>query len=480
MPAASPNAPRFFSPGSAYNAERGLLYLFDHHSVLVVRAWPDPRAWRLGRSGPWKGARPIGLDLATPDRTVRATSANGQRRHANQAQAFTVIPPQQRRLAASFGQRAWPLHCLFSRVPGSQQLARVCPALAAGLAFHASLRPAVAQPFRSARALLAKPPARIARAVADWLGFPPGRATVRVLRRLPAALCGPGNLQLLRRALAQPSLRRALCHLPRFNVAVLSLLHHLLHPTGPVRSAGPMLQRLAALPSRGATEARSSIAALVHTWAEAWPQRPLPRLITLAQLSRLRQQANVELHSPERIRRWALPLGPFATPPIQPDNVLGLELRPLGTVDQLLAEAAHMGHCIGSRHYVSDSVGGAGFGYAVLGSPTGPASRRERATAWVVPDGGGRVALEQIHGPSNHPPSEALVAAVNIWIHQHNYPHLAPRRRGDPLDRQRKLGRTLRVVRVRRPAAGPPPMPRPRLPPPCASQQQLLPFIAPF
>lgn len=475
-------APRHFSPGSAYVPEQGKLYLFDPSGVLVVRAWPDPRAWRLGRVGPWKGARPIGLDLAAPDRKARPSSERCRRKLACQAQAFAAIPVEQRRLAARFGTRAWPLHCLFSRVPGSMQLAQLCPALAAGLAFHSKLRPAVTRPYRSTRALLAKPPAFIARSVAAWLGFPPGRATVRVLRRLPPSLCGPADLRLLQQALAHPSLRRSLCHLPRINGAVLTLLHHQLAPSSPIRSAGPLLQHLARLPAVQAGAARGRLAGLIPAWKEAWPDRPLPPLISPSQLDKLRAHAHAELASPERLRLWAHALGPFATAPVPPDNGLGLELRPLACVDHLIAEAEFMCHCIASREYVRDSVQGTGLGYAVRGSPTGLHGLRERATVWVVRADHGHARLAQLHGPGNEPPTESLVAAVQAWIHQHNYPDIAPRVRGDAFDRQRHLGHTLRVMRVRRHGPRPPtvPVPHTRLAPPPPGQQQLLPFIAPF
>lgn len=475
MPAPASNTPRRFDPGSAFNPERGLLYLFDHQGVLVVRPWPDPRAWRLGLAGPWKGARPIGLDLGAPDRRPRGR-APARRRHRCQAQAFAAIPTLQRRQAASFGQRAWPLHCLFTRVPEAVGLAQLCPALAAGLAFHASLRPAVTKPYRSARALLTKPPPHIARAVAAWLGFPPGRATVRVLRRLPAALCGPANLRLLQEGLTDPAIARSLRHIASLNPAVMVLLRQLLDPAAPVVAAGPLFQRLGDLPAAELPRAVGALHFAPQRWAEAWPQRPMPALHSLRQIDLLVARAHAELESPARVRAMAQALGPFAAPPIKPDNVLGLKLEPLSTVDHVLQEALRMGHCIASRRTIEDSVGGQGFGYAVSTTLALPVVRPERATAWIVPVGEGCYQLAQLQGPRNAPPSEALAAALRVWIHQHNYPHLAPRRRGDQLDRQRATGRTLRVVRHRRPAparARPAVQPRPPTPPPQGHQLAL-------
>ena len=475
-------APRRFEPGSAFMPERGKLYLFERDSALVVRPWPDPRAWRLGATGPWTGARPIGLDLAAPDRRRRHRRPLHRRRQAAQAAAFALIPDDQRRLAASFGDRAWPLHCLFTRVPGAMELARLCPALAAGLAFHASLRPRVARPYRSARALLGKPPPRIARAVGRWLGFGRDRATVRVLRRLPPALCSPGNLRLLQRALAMPAVAKALTHLPTMNAAVLTTLHHLLDPAGPVQRAGPLLQLMARLPQRSATVARSQLAGAVASWAEAWPGRPMPELRSFRQLHRLRNQADAELASPARLLAWAEPLGPFAAPMADPTNAQGLWLRPLTDVQSLIDEAGVMGHCLASRLYVEHCAQGLGSAYAVRGALRPDQPGRERATVWLGPGRDGRAELGQLLGPGNHPVSDTLSATVRTWLHHHNHPDLAPRLRGDDADLARTKGRTLRVVRHRhgRSADGaraPTPTHQAPQSPPCQLQ---LGFIPPF
>ena len=178
--------PRKFKPGTNWMPDRGKLYLFTTRDVIVVRPWPDPMAWRLGTEGPWHSVRPYGLPLDAPELLLR--ECGGPRIH-QYARAFAAIPERQRRLAARFGGRAWHLHALFSRVPGSQELARRNPALAAALACSWLLRKPVKRPLRSARSLLRKPGPQICRAVSAWLGLGGARSTVRILGKIPPEDC---------------------------------------------------------------------------------------------------------------------------------------------------------------------------------------------------------------------------------------------------------------------------------------------------
>jgi hypothetical protein len=270
------STPRSFDPGSAY--KDGKLYLFDGQGVLVVRAWPAPRAWRLGLDGPWKGARPIGLDLAAPDK-LRASSS---RRLRCQAQAFAEIPVVQRRAAARFGDRAWSLHCLFTRVQGAIGLAERCPALAAGLAHANSLRPPVGKPMRSARALLRRPGPRTARQVAEWLGFEPSRAVVRVLGKLEPGSCGVRNLRALRWALANPRLRKFLLHASRLHQPLLHLLSLMAEPAWDTSVGNAVLVTVADRPPQRAWPLVARIESLQCSWPELWPRRPLSDLVSVA------------------------------------------------------------------------------------------------------------------------------------------------------------------------------------------------------
>lgn len=45
-----------FVPGMGFS--NGKLSRFDKYGVTVIRAWPDPRAWRKTRTTPWRCIRP--------------------------------------------------------------------------------------------------------------------------------------------------------------------------------------------------------------------------------------------------------------------------------------------------------------------------------------------------------------------------------------------------------------------------------------
>ncbi len=462
--------PRRFEHGSAY--KDGKLYLFDDRSVLVVRAWPEPRAWRLGLEGAWKGARPLGLDLAAPD-TLRPRS---RRRKRCQAQAFEVIPVAQRRAAARFGERAWPLHVLFTRVPGAMELAERCPALAVGLAFSRQLRPPVARPLRSARALLRDPGPRTARRVAGWLGFEPSRATVRVLSRLPARLCSPGLLRIIRDALAGSVLRKVLLHAPALERPFTGLLWTMSQPGWSLEIASPVLSAVAAAPRERAWRLVGRLQTIGELWPELWPVRPPPRLVSLRQVHRLRDRLLEDQTSPTRLRALAESLGGFPLPPVPGGPCDGFRIDPLSSVDALLYEGEHMQHCIGTRDYVSACARHRGFAYHV--QPLAPSLRLhpgQQATAWITPGEAGRWALAELRALDNAEPQPVLCRAVEHWLDLQDQPgHL--RRLALP---EEARGRTLRVRRLRRGVA-PAHRQAPPRPAPPLGQQLGLDFEIPF
>ncbi len=464
------STPRRFDPGSAF--KDGMLYLFSDDSALVVRAWPDPRAWRLALEGTWKGARPIGLDLAAPDK-VRSSSS---RRLRCQAQAFSVIPASQRRAAARFGVRAWALHSLFTRVPGALQLAERCPALAAGLAFATCLRPPVQQPLRSARALLRRPGPHSAQQVADWLGFEPSRALVRVLGKLEPGSCGVQNLRAIGRAMANPRIRKFLLHTPRLHQPLLRLLAVVTGPDWDTTVGNAVLVALASRPPQRAWPLVARIEYLQRSWSELFPQRRLPELVAVRQVNRLHAELMNELSSPEFLRSLARALGGFPLPPLNGGLIGGVRISPLRSVDDLLAEGEAMQHCIGSRRYVEDCVRGRGFGYRVgVEAPGLRGHEGLQATAWISPTAERRWQLGELRSVGNVAPLPLLNQAVERWLQDQNEPLSLPA----PEIPEAARGRTLRVVRCRR---------RPactrrgaRAPRPSAQGQQLqLGFMVPF
>jgi hypothetical protein len=464
------STPRSFASGAAFAA--GKLYIFREDSALVVRAWPDPRAWRLGLEGPWRGARPVGLDLAAPDK-LRPGSAWRRR---CEARAFAPIPRDRRRAAARFGDRGWPLHNLFTRVPGALALAELCPALAVGLAFSHLLRAPVRKPQRSARALLRSPGPRMARDVAAWLGFEPSRAVTRVLRKIEPRCCDAGNIIIVRAALQDRQLRKVLLHADRLGKPALVLLGWAVDPGWRPGLDTAVVNAAVRLHDRLAWGVVGDILHLRPWWADVWPERPLPRLVSVPQIARLAARVNAGLDSPRYLRSLAENLGGFPTPPLPGGLMDGYRFEPLYSVDDLIAEGCAMEHCIGSRPYVGRCARGEGFGYRVEAvAPQLVGQPQNRATVWIDRGEGQRWELGGLQARGNAEPSFLLREVVKHWLGLQDFTNpvrvLAERtQQHDP---------TLALI--------PPPLrPRrlgrqpPRRPPPAQGHQLGLQFDVPF
>ncbi len=410
--------PREFQPGSAY--KDGKLYLFSGHELLVVRAWPQPAAWRLGLDGPWRGARPLRLELDAPERWAALPEEHGLREYhlrllRNQAAAFEVIPAAQRLEAARYAERAWCMHVLFSRVPGALDLARVNPALAVGLAFHGALRPRVARPLRSARTLLAQPGPRTAQRVAGWLGFDPSRTVVRTLRKLEHAQCTPWKIALLQQALGQLDTHKLLCHLPSFNGPVFALLELLLDLAVPVQQANGLALMLAALAPDATREAEAQLRDTCCTWSAAFPGKPMPRLRSLAQLEQLHLDACVQLGAP--VYHWGGQRQLMPPPPVVAIETPAVRIQPLSSPTLQREEGRVMAHCVGNTDHLLQAARGKGYGYAAWLVVDG---EEQRATAWVVAQDDGTVKLKSLRARLNHHPAREIELAVRAWVGAHN------------------------------------------------------------
>ncbi len=462
--------PRAFQRGSAFRD--GKLYLFTERGVLVVRTWPDPRAWWRGQRCGWRGVVPRGLDLGAPERLV--TSPEPSRRLRCMAEAFSVVPVEQRLEAARYGELGWAMHNLFARVPGALELSRNCPALAAGLAQAAVMRPRCSRPWRSARRLLRSPGPATARRVARWLGFDASRGVVRVLRRLDPGLCTARNIRILRRALADDDLRRSLFHTRRLAEPLLVLL--MVAASSPVRVGGALYRTVAEAPRREVQEALHVVLDLVELWCHLQPPGPLPRLVSRGQVERLFVRGLRELDSPVRLQALAEERGGLPAPPLGGAGLRGLLIQPLSSVGALVEEGARMGHCIGSRSYVKDCLEGRGYAYRVSASEPGLSCiRGTRATAWVVPSDRGGWILAALHAAGNEEPVPLVREALDEWLGFHR-PPLGPMHSWPP---PQDRGRTLRVRRYRgrgiRVAS-----PAPQRPPPPLGEQLGLAFAMPF
>ena len=225
--------------GTVFQEESRKLCVFEKASILVLRGWPKPAAWRKTVKSDWYHCRPeIGflsgkLDVerpktpnmklppsrpdATRNRDSVATGALAWRRWHN------LTPEEVRNAIAPLPKRCWHMLSLIARCGrAALDLAHSNPALAYALAsnwvFH---KPAVQRPLRSARALLAK--GKKQRDIMAWLGFPPTESARKILRKVERRSLRITALLYLSQSLTVPEVVKALSHLPRINASALRI-----------------------------------------------------------------------------------------------------------------------------------------------------------------------------------------------------------------------------------------------------------------
>ena len=262
---------RFTRDGVAF--KNGKFYWFSEEGVLVLKPWPDPRAWTKDANHGWNASRkradrvfafyidntvydkppelpadlyefpgdektggaPVYTPLSDefPDILVlkEAAPPNGDYdavrnyRQYEERRAISLyirfIPMTVRTELRRYAERRWHLLSLCARCPGAMDLSRSNPALlfalASNWAFH---KPAVKMPVRAARSLVN----RKQRVILKWLGFPATESVRRLLAKIrPDALTVP-RLLWLREHLPDPACLVLLQHLPRINDTVLRLV----------------------------------------------------------------------------------------------------------------------------------------------------------------------------------------------------------------------------------------------------------------
>ena len=216
----------------------GKLYHFEPRSAVVMRLWPEMRAWRRTPCTPWAHTRRRADEIlcraplrpgqieeiaARRDALVGPLSPDQWyepyfREAAAWSRSLSTIPDREREIASRFKDRRWHLLAMMARCPGAADLLESNPALGFALASPWVLhQPAVRQPMRTMRALVNRPQARIQ----AWLGFPATERVRRILRRIDPGALSARLLPSLRRGLRDDAVTHLLAHLPRINEEVL-------------------------------------------------------------------------------------------------------------------------------------------------------------------------------------------------------------------------------------------------------------------
>jgi hypothetical protein len=410
----------------------GKFYLFTNGTMLVVRGWPELRAWRKTPTRPWQQVRPE-LRLGHPDLLVADHTPRTQRLPRELAAQLSVagdderdelaegglpsppppwlpaqlaleaearqrlaatFPPDIQAVLAPFAARQWHLAVLLARCPGALDLVRSNPALAFCLASSWCFRrQPVRWPLRSVRRLLK----RRQRDMLAWLGFPATESMVRLLRKVPPAACQVPHLLNLRRIARDSWSVPYVRHLPRLNATALTLL-----------ACRGLRAELTPRLVREMTEAApdGEVSATLRLLEDTWEMGILlggfrhPPFASLRQLRRTHDALVQELRR-DHARRAAEEAIPFPPPPLPgtPD------ILPLTTAADLVQEGEEMRHCVaiyGPRVWAGEC-----YVYRVL--------RPTRATVSLVRQGR-RWELEQVAGIANAEVPANTVATVRHWV----------------------------------------------------------------
>ena len=401
--------------------KNGKVYDFDNSSVLVMKGWPDPRAWvKTSRKGwhhdrkkadkffsswlfPESGRPPSESpdpstvecpdylnhgDLTDEERAQRwashrkAVIREWKEKH-QLADFFDRIPPEIRHALLQYSDRKWHLLNLFARCPGAFDLHVSNPALFYALASHWVFhKPAVRQPMRAARSLVRKKQKDIQR----WLGFPATESARKILRRIPRMALSVENLLYLRDTLHDPERAKILAHLPRINAGALRLINdrRLMDHLAP-----RVIEEVGNDPEND--DYANTYRMLIDLFRMNQQLRagPLPICFhSLRRIKELHDELATRLDDAEYYDDDLAEPVVFPPPPYHGTETI----VPISTPDELRKEGREMQHCVGS--YARNVARGGCYIYRVLSPVRATLSITIRAGNW---------SLDQIQMASNKP-----------------------------------------------------------------------------
>lgn len=361
------------------------LYIVTNKEVLVLRAWPNPQAWRLRKR--WEGCRP-NFKICNPRRLGRTSYHR----------FLATIPTDVRKLIASFPEFHWELLTFAARCGDrAVLLLKENPALGFALALnHLLIWPRPAQPMHLARKLLKKRRRDIAAAV----GFPRRESVVKMLARVHPASVGVMDIHNLRLAVCRGLLPPYASHIPVITTGVIALL-------SPVYWQSVHPRVVFEVSRKSVKHTCPNFAAALEDIIQRRGRHGLPGLTAR------------ELQSPKHL--WKEYHRVIALPPIQPDRyefpkapIPGTStIVPIETEDDLYVEGKTMDNCCARfRFQIAD---GTCYFYRVLAPERATLGlRRNRATKmWES---------FELRCEKNCEAEPATAAAVERWLKEARIP----------------------------------------------------------
>jgi hypothetical protein len=420
---------RLPNPGSAFDPATGKLYLFGRSptpggpegSILVLRCWPDPRAWQKslfpGSKGQletsnWRGIRPflslheqqLGSEASTlPSNSLAA------RRQRNVALAQQRVPDDELAAVRRYSAGShWRLLNLFARAPGFLERVEHQPGIAFLMAHAALFKDRLlTQPYRAARRLQG----RRARDILAWLHWSSPRSALRLLSRCRWSCTHPMALISLRQLLV--SGEKWVHHVPRLDSPVIGLLED--HRSVLTLS---FLLEVADLQSHA-----ERLSVVQRMWVMRDPfgddgaPEPISPFGCMAQFEeRWAAWQEAQMTAVLQGRDW--PSDPPAPPPFAGDSdPQGLTVVPLDTWDAIAAHGHRMQNCLSfAPPHVPAVVAGRGALYAIADRTRRGSKPAMRASAYLEFRRPGSWQITELERPNNRRCSKAMWRRVEAWF----------------------------------------------------------------
>ena len=391
------------------SCRNGILLLRFPEQEIELQWDPVPECRRRMREGEWERMTPDWRVLS-PDPgfegdpyVVESDAGSADERGVAWRAWRAQLPPRMAGIVERFPSHQWAVLAALHTLPELLELGETVPALLWALAHNAFFLPVREE---VATALAAVHGHDRPRHLAIWLGFPDRAGVVAVLSRVDVASVSLFDLRLLRGALEDPVVDAWFRALESIRAGAVRLVaparvRHLV--------TAELVAEVNALDVRYGTATADALVDLVRIAAE-YPTPvtagPFCTMRAVAEQPRAARQrsGSASAHRPPRAAR---PAGFLGSPPLPASETIA----PLQTLPELRAEGK------AQRNRVHDQVARIRSGtlYAYRVSEPARATLTLRGTArsgWHIGE-----LLEK----DGKPAGEAVYAAVNAWLREHDY-----------------------------------------------------------
>ena len=369
--------------------KNGKLYSFEKRSILVMRVWPDPRAWDKTKRFGWRCCRKkadaflcahlfrAGEAERLPEHMLGGLPGPEQEEWRRQERneritmdhAWSLLPPEVRNDLLRYSTRRWHMLSLHARCPDAIDLSQSNPALfymlASNWVFH---KPAVTQPIRSARALMN----RKQKQILEWLGFPANETTRRILAKItPSALQVESLLYLRQFLIDQHPLLQCLQHLEQIHGTVLEFC---LKPWFAARVTPRLLHEVSQDPREAFILMRDTLRMI----RLLEPRNGPGRFVSLQRLRSYHDELAAQL--PDATENGAIDWVPI--PEVFPDPPFGgtESIVPIRAYRDLATEGREMHHCVPA--YAESIARGEVYVYRVTAPVRATLSVQRTSAGW--------------------------------------------------------------------------------------------------